>query len=145
MKAIVIPCSGDKALIPQYGTQGASGADLRACIAEDIVIAPGQRMLIPTGLRLEIPSGYEGQVRSRSGLAIEHGIVALNSPGTIDSDYRGEIKVILINHGDKEFVVKPGYRIAQLVICPVVRAVFSKTEQLSESKRGIGGFGSTEV
>ena len=145
MGSIVIPCKAQENMIPEYRTEDASGADLMACIKQEVVINAGQRALIPTGLHLEIPSGYEGQVRSRSGLAMRHGITVLNSPGTIDSDYRGEIKVILINLGDSAFIVKPGSRIAQIVFSPVIRAVFSKSPNLKQSQRGDGGFGSTHV
>lgn len=131
--------------IPRYHSQTASGADLLACITEPIVLAPGKRALIPTGVWLEIPPGFEGQVRPRSGLAINYGVTTLNSPGTIDADYRGEIKVILINLGEEPFTIRPKDRIAQLVIAPVLQAEFELTETLNQTKRAAGGFGSTGV
>lgn len=133
------------AVIPSYQTVGSAGADVCAFIDEDIVLEPGKRILVPTGLCMEIPAGYEIQVRPRSGLAVKHGITCLNTPGTIDSDYRGEVKVLLINLGDQPFVIKNGDRIAQLVVAPVTQAEFSKVEILSETERGSGGFGSTGV
>jgi len=131
------------AVLPEYETGGAAGLDLRAFLASDAVIPPLGRAKIPTGLFFEIPSGYEGQVRPRSGLAIRSGITVLNSPGTIDSDYRGEAEVILINLGAEPFTVKNGDRIAQLVIAAVCRAEISETQSLTETVRGAGGFGST--
>lgn len=128
---------------PSYSTFGAAGADIRACITAPVVIKPGERALIPTGLLFEIPEGYEIQVRPRSGLALKHGITCLNSPGTIDSDYRGEIGVILINTGKEDFTVENNDRIAQIVLSPVIRADFVTTGILSETERGSGGFGST--
>ncbi|MCX7624847.1 MAG: dUTP diphosphatase [Candidatus Sumerlaeaceae bacterium] len=127
--------------LPTYATPGAAGADLRAAVTSPVVIPPGQWVLISTGLRLEIPPGYEAQVRPRSGLAARHGITCLNTPGTIDSDYRGVVQVILINHGKEPFVVQRGDRIAQLVIAPVVKARFETSGSLSNSHRGDGGFG----
>ncbi|NPA32335.1 MAG: dUTP diphosphatase [Aquificae bacterium] len=131
--------------LPSYATPGSSGLDLRAAVEEPVVLKPFSRALIPTGIVLEIPEGYEGQVRPRSGLALKHGITVLNAPGTIDSDYRGEVKVILINLGREEFVVTRGERIAQLVIAPVVRAKLVPSDELSRTDRGSGGFGSTGV
>lgn len=143
---LVIECTLEKdAVAPTYASPYASGADLRAFLFEPVTILPGQTTIIPTGIRLAIPTGYEGQIRPRSGLALRHGITVLNSPGTIDSDYRGEIKVLLINHGQVEFLIQSGDRIAQLVISPVVRPVFEPTEILSASERGDGGFGSTGI
>ena len=130
-------------LLPRYATEGAAGADLLADIRESIVLAPGERRLIGTGVRLEIPPGYEGQVRPRSGLALRHGITLVNSPGTVDSDYRGEIAVILANLGSETFEVTPGARIAQIVVAPIARAAFQPTADLGASGRGEGGFGST--
>lgn len=130
-------------VLPSYATSGAAGADIRACITAPVVIKPGERALIPTGLLFEIPEGYEIQVRPRSGLALKHGITCLNSPGTIDSDYRGEIGVILINTGKEDFTVENNDRIAQIVLSPVIRADFVTTGILSETERGSGGFGST--
>jgi dUTP pyrophosphatase len=135
----------DGARLPQYETPGAAGADLRARITEAVVIPPLGRARIPTGLVMELPEGYEAQVRPRSGLASRHGLTILNSPGTIDSDYRGELEVILINLGSGPFTVNDGDRIAQLVIAPVSRAVLAETASLSETGRGAGGFGSTGI
>ncbi len=131
--------------LPSYETAGAAGADLRANLpgGEALVLEPGTRALIPTGLRLEIPEGYEVQIRPRSGLALKHGITLPNSPGTIDSDYRGPLGVIVMNAGDAPFTVEHGARIAQMVVAPVSRAVFEVTGALGETVRGAGGFGST--
>lgn len=129
--------------LPLYASMEAAGADIKAYIKEDIVVLPGQRVLIPTGLRFGIPEGFEIQVRPRSGLALKHGISVLNSPGTIDSDYRGELKVILINHGGESFTITPWMRIAQIVIAPVYRAHFCKKQDLNETERAKSGFGST--
>lgn len=131
--------------LPLYMTPGSAGADVKAAVSEDVVIAPGKRFAVPTGLFLEIPHGYEVQVRPRSGLAFKHGVTLLNAPGTIDSDYRGEVHAILVNHGDKDFIVKNGDRICQLVVAKVHRASFDKHEELSDTHRGAGGFGSTGV
>ena len=127
--------------LPAYATQGAAGMDVLA--AEDIALAPGARHAVATGLALAIPPGYEVQVRPRSGLALKHGISVPNTPGTIDSDYRGELKVILINHGAESFAVRRGDRIAQLVLAPVTQAVWQEVGELDETARGAGGFGST--
>lgn len=141
-----IPCTvASGALLPSYQTTGAAGADLCACLTESLVLAPGQWALVPTGLSFAIPSGYEIQVRPRSGLAAKHGLTVLNSPGTIDSDYRGEVKVILINLGSQDFTISHGDRIAQMVVAPVVQAQFQVVESLSATERGQGGFGSTGV
>ena len=131
--------------LPAYESRGAAGMDLRAAIPEDrsILILPGKRALVPTGLIMEIPEGMEGQVRPRSGLALKHGITCLNTPGTIDSDYRGEVKVILANLGEDSFEVKRGERIAQLVPARVSQAVLVEVDQLDTTARGAGGFGST--
>lgn len=137
-----LPHAADLAL-PSYETAGAAGMDLRAAIAEDLVLQPNSRLAVPTGLVLEIPQGFEGQVRPRSGLALKNGITCLNSPGTIDWDYRGEVKVILANLGSEPFTITRGMRIAQLVIAPVTRVVVEEISQLSETARGVGGFGST--
>ena len=131
------------ALLPRYMTDGAAGLDLAAALDSSMTIAPGDRALVPTGLALAIPPGFEGQVRPRSGLAVKHGVTCLNSPGTIDADYRGEVKVLLINHGREPFVVQNGERIAQLVIAPVTRAQLAEVTELPDSARGAGGFGST--
>ena len=129
--------------LPFYATEGASGMDLFAAIENAVVIRPGRWEVVPTGIYVEIPKGYEGQIRPRSGLAKDHGVTILNAPGTIDSDYRGEISVILINLGEKEFLVRRGDRVAQLVITPTVRVVFEEVSEISLTKRGEGGFGST--
>ncbi len=131
--------------LPAYETAGAAGMDLRAAPPAEtpILLRPGARAAIPTGLRLAIPEGFEGQVRPRSGLALRSGVTALNTPGTIDSDYRGEVKVILVNHGEEDFVIRRGDRIAQLVIAPVVHVDWREVESLEETRRGEGGFGST--
>ncbi|MDR3160563.1 MAG: dUTP diphosphatase [Spirochaetaceae bacterium] len=134
-----------KARLPQYETAGSAGADVRARLEEELRIPPGGRALVPTGLVMEIPPGYEVQVRPRSGLALRHGLTLLNTPGTIDSDYRGEVGIILVNLGDEAFVVKDGDRIAQLVVAPVVRALMEEVESLSSTERGGGGFGSTGI
>jgi dUTP pyrophosphatase len=131
--------------LPTYETAGAAGVDLRAALPEDrkIILLPGKRVLVPTGLIFEIPAGFEGQVRPRSGLALKHGITCLNTPGTIDSDYRGEVQVLLINHGEEDFAITRGMRIAQLVIAPVIQARIEERVELAETSRGAGGFGST--
>jgi dUTP pyrophosphatase len=131
--------------IPSYATPMASGMDLRAAVDSPLVVRPLERVVVPTGIVLEIPEGYEGQVRPRSGLALGKGLTVLNSPGTIDADYRGEVKVILINLGGEEVVIRRGDRIAQLVIVPVVRVRLVEVEEVSGTKRGEGGFGSTGV
>jgi dUTP pyrophosphatase len=134
-----------KAQIPRYESAGAAGADIRACLEEPVLIAPAQRVRLPTGLVLEIPRGYEAQIRPRSGLADRTGLTVLNAPGTIDSDYRGELEIILINLGSEPFTVNNGDRIAQMVIAPVVQAVMTEGASLSETARGSGGFGSTGI
>ena len=132
-----------QARLPEYETAGAAGADIRARLAQPVVIPPLGRVRIPTGLALEIPAGFEAQIRPRSGLAARNGVTVLNSPGTIDSDYRGELQIILINLGSDDFTVADGDRIAQMVIAPVSRALIEETAVLSETERGSGGFGST--
>ena len=131
--------------LPAYETAGAAGMDLRAAIPEDepIVLRPGARFAVPTGLAFALPDGFEGQVRPRSGLAARHGVTQVNTPGTIDADYRGEVKVILINLGEEDFTIRRGDRIAQLVIAPVTRAGWAEVESLDDTARGAGGFGST--
>ena len=129
--------------LPAYQTSGSSGMDLRAAIDESIVIGSGEGAVIPIGLKLEIPIGYEGQVRTRSGVAASHGLMVLNSPGTIDADYRGEVKVILMNLGGDSVTIDRGDRIAQLVIAPVSRVVIDEVDEIEETTRGEGGFGST--
>ena len=131
--------------LPAYATGGAAGADLCAAVDEELIIRPGERAAVPTGLVLEIPDGHEGQVRPRSGLAIRAGLTIVNAPGTIDSDYRGELKVLMINLGSDPVSINRGERIAQLLIAPVTRASFVESEALSVSERGDGGFGSTGV
>ena len=135
----------DGAILPEYKTDGASGCDVHAFVKEPVELLPGDIKLIPTGLACAIPEGFEIQVRPRSGLAAKNGITCLNTPGTIDSDYRGEIKVILINLGKEAFIVKNGDRIAQFVVAPVVRGIFKTEKSLDETLRGSGGFGSTGV
>lgn len=129
--------------LPAYATPGAAGMDLLAAVAAPLVIAPGQRVLVPTGLAIALPQGFELQVRPRSGLALKNGIVLPNSPGTIDEDYRGELQVIVMNAGQEPFVVERGMRIAQAVLAPVVRAGWVEVAELDETARGAGGFGST--
>ena len=142
LRALCIPCECPPDLAPVYSSADAAGADLKAAVVDPVSIAPGGRALVPTGVRLAIPRGYEGQIRPRSGLAAHHGVTLLNAPGTIDSDYRGEIQLILINLGDEAFVVRRGERIGQILIAPVVRGEF-EPGHLSDSARGSGGFGST--
>jgi dUTP pyrophosphatase len=134
---------GDDLAFPAYATAGAAGLDLAAAVAEPIVIPPGGRAMVPTGIAIALPEGYEAQVRPRSGLAARAGVTVLNAPGTVDCDYRGEIQVILINLGDAPFTVARGERIAQMVVAPVVRLAWRATERLPETVRGDGGFGST--
>lgn len=129
--------------LPTRATPHAAGFDLRAAVEGRTVLRPGERALIPTGISIAVPPGYEAQVRARSGLALKHGIALVNAPGTIDADYRGEIGVIIINHGDRDFVIERGDRIAQLVIAAVAPAELEVVEQLEETTRGAGGFGST--
>ena len=133
--------------LPAYETALSAGMDLRAAVPEDapIVVAPGERVLAPTGLTIALPAGYEAQVRPRSGLALKHGLTCLNTPGTIDADYRGELKVLLVNHGADPFPIRRGDRIAQLVVAPVQPAHFAEVAELDETARGEGGFGSTGV
>ncbi|WP_370196149.1 MULTISPECIES: dUTP diphosphatase [Aurantimonas] len=129
--------------LPAYESAGAAGADLRAAVTGELVLAPGERRLVPTGLAFEIPEGFEVQIRPRSGLAVKHGVTVLNTPGTIDSDYRGEVQVVLVNLGSEAFAIARGDRIAQMVVAPVVQATFTEQASLSDSARGAGGFGST--
>ena len=133
--------------LPAYATPASAGMDLTAAIPADKIftLEIGKKMLIPTGMCIELPDGYEGQVRPRSGLALKHGITVLNAPGTIDADYRGEVSVLLINHGDQPFEITRGMRIAQLVVAPVVQAVWDERVTLAETSRGAGGYGSTGV
>lgn len=144
MNKIEIKCvASEGAVVPEYKTSGAAGADICAFLPEPVIIKKEGRAIIPTGLFFSIPQGYEIQVRPRSGLAAKNGITVLNTPGTIDSDYRGEIKVILVNLGEADFEVKNGDRIAQIVIAPVTTGVFKLVSSLDETERGAGGFGST--
>jgi dUTP pyrophosphatase len=129
--------------LPDYATVGSAGLDLVAAVTEPVMLRPGERALIPTGISLALPAGYEAQVRPRSGLALKHGITVLNSPGTIDADYRGEVAVILVNLGQEQVAITRGMRIAQLVVAPVTRATLTEVSELPESARGEGGFGST--
>jgi dUTP pyrophosphatase len=137
--------TGDSAQLPQYQTLYSAGMDLHASLDSAMRIEPGARVLVPTGLYMEIPPGFEGQVRPRSGLALKYGITVLNSPGTIDSDYRGEVKVLLINHGSEAFDINPGERIAQLIVAPFARVQWIPVQELDETERGAGGYGSTGV
>jgi dUTP pyrophosphatase len=143
MEEPVIYCAGSAESLPEYQSEGAAGADVRAQLEQEIVLKPGQRALVPTGLHLEIPHGFEGQVRPRSGLAMKFGITVLNAPGTIDSDYRGEVKVLLVNLGEADFRISTGDRIAQIVFSQVTRVAFHRRQAISETRRGGGGFGST--
>lgn len=147
MKPLSVPLRrlphGRELPLPAYATDHAAGLDLLAAVSERLEIAPGQRQLVPTGISIALPAGYEAQIRPRSGLALKHGVTLLNSPGTIDADYRGEIGVILINHGTATFTVARGDRIAQLVVAPVSRLAWQEVAELPASTRGIGGFGST--
>lgn len=129
--------------LPAYETEHSAGLDLRAGIESPVSIEPGARALIGTGLFFELPDGYEAQIRPRSGLAFKHGITVLNSPGTVDADYRGEIKVLLINHGHETFTINPGDRIAQVIFAPYTQITWEQTETLSDTKRGAGGYGHT--
>jgi len=143
MTKILIKRLSSKVTIPKYKTKGSSGMDIAAYIENNVEINPGEKAIIPSGLSISIPNGFEVQIRPRSGLAAKNGISVLNTPGTIDSDYRGEIKVILINLGKEKFFVENGMRIAQMVVCPIVQADFEEVKELSNTNRGTGGFGST--
>jgi dUTP pyrophosphatase len=144
MKKIPLPvCCEDEKHLPHYASSQAAGADLIARLEQAVELKPGERALIPTGIRVEIPEGYEIQIRPRSGLALKQGITVLNTPGTIDADYRGEIQVILINLGNAPFTITPDMRIAQMILAPVVQAEFIPIETLSATARGEGGFGHT--
>lgn len=135
--------NGEGLPLPAYATAQSSGLDLAAALDEDIVIGPGEHAVVPTGVAIALPDGFEAQVRPRSGLAAKHAVTVLNSPGTIDTDYRGEIRVVLANHGAASFTVSRGMRIAQLVIAPVSRIIWNEVDALTDSPRGEGGFGST--
>lgn len=143
MEEIIITYKTDSGFEPQYKSKNASGADLFAKVTKNVVIKPGERYLIPTGLYLEIPEGYEAQIRPRSGLASKYGLTLLNAPGTIDSDYRGEVKVLLINLGESDFTIHNGDRVAQIVFSPVTKGTFRQASRISKTGRGEGGFGST--
>jgi len=145
MTKILIKRLSKNISLPKYETEGSSGMDLAANIEQAIEIKPGKSVIIPTGLALSIPKNYEIQIRPRSGLASKNQVSVLNTPGTIDADYRGELKVILINLSDKIFKIEKGLRIAQMVLCPVIKAVLKEVDELEETKRGSGGFGSTGV
>ena len=143
MTKLLIKRFSKNVIIPKYETSGSSGMDIAAYMKENIEINPGEKAIVPTGFSLSIPTGFEIQIRPRSGLAAKNNVSVLNTPGTIDADYRGEVKVILINLGKKKFIVENGLRIAQMVLCPVVQAKIEDTEELSKTDRGSGGFGST--
>jgi dUTP pyrophosphatase len=143
MERIRVEIVNTDARVPRYASPQAAGADIQASLDAPLEILPGDTALIPTGLQLAIPAGYEGQIRPRSGLALNQGLTVLNAPGTIDSDYRGELKILLINHGKKPAVIHPGDRIAQIVFAPAVQAEFVPVSELCGSERGAGGFGST--
>ena len=145
MKVDIKRLEGNDLELPSYETKNSAGMDLRACITENIILKKGERKLIKTGISIALPENYEAQVRPRSGLALKNGITVLNTPGTIDADYRGEIGVILINLGDSDFTIERGMRIAQMVIAPVVQAELVEVKELDETSRGKGGFGSTGV
>ncbi|MDQ2680122.1 MAG: dUTP diphosphatase [Candidatus Eremiobacteraeota bacterium] len=135
--------SGEGLPLPAYMTENAAGADIYAAISEELTLLPGGRALVPTGFAIAVPDGYEAQIRPRSGLAIKYGVTCLNSPGTIDSDYRGPVNVILANLGTEPFVIRRGDRIAQLIVAPIVRADFQRVDELDSTARAHGGFGST--
>jgi dUTP pyrophosphatase len=145
MQTILIKKLHSDVNLPAYETSGSSGMDLQAYISEEIILKPGERKLIPTGLSIAIPENLEIQIRPRSGLAYKKGISVVNTPGTIDSDYRGEIKVLLINLGKEDFIIKKFERIAQMVVCPITKVLLSETNDLPDTIRGEGGFGSTGV
>jgi len=140
---VLVEPEGEGLELPAPATEGSAGMDLRAAIEEPVTIAPGESVLVSAGFRMALPRGYEAQVRPRSGLALRHGVTVLNSPGTIDSDYRGTVAVILVNLGDESFVVERGERIAQMIVAPVTRAELRPVDALRESERGDGGFGHT--
>jgi len=142
IKVKILP-NGKGLSLPCYATESSAGMDLYAAIDEDVTLAPGKRELVSAGFAMALPEGYEAQIRPRSGLALKHGITVLNTPGTIDADYRGEVKVILANLGDEDFVVSRAMRVAQIIIAPVTQAALQPVENLDETDRGEGGFGST--
>ncbi len=143
MTKILIKRLSKEIPLPKYETEGSSGMDLSANIVSSINIGPGEKKIVPTGIAISIPNGFEVQIRPRSGLAAKHDITVLNTPGTIDADYRGELKVILINLGKETFKIEKGFRIAQMIVCPIIKVKFEEVENLNETKRGTGGFGST--
>ena len=145
VKEILIKRLSPEVNLPSFKSDGASGMDLEAFLKKEIIIKPGEYTLIPTGVAISMPEKCEAQIRPRSGLASKNGVTVLNTPGTIDADYRGELKVILINLSDKSFIVEKGLRIAQMVLCPVVKAKLKEVTSLEDTKRGSGGFGSTGV
>ena len=149
MKKVIIKVRQDETCrdisLPRYMSDSASGLDLRAAVKEETVLGPGKRMLVPTGLFIEVPPGYEAEIRPRSGLAIKHGLSIVNAPGTIDADYRGEVGIILINLGDEPFIIRRGERIAQMIIKEIVRAELLEEDRLSETGRNSGGFGHTGI
>jgi dUTP pyrophosphatase len=145
MQVLIKRLHGFDLPLPRYMTAGAAGVDLYAAVEAEITIAPGNRALIPTGIAIALPDGYEAQIRPRSGLALKHGLTLLNSPGTIDCDYRGEIKLIVINLGDKEYILERGERVAQMIFSRVERAEFMEVDRLDETPRGSGGFGHTGI
>ncbi len=134
----------DKAILPEYQTEHAAAMDIHACLDSSVILAPMERRIIPTGFALEVPVGYEAQIRARSGLSIKHGITMVNGIGTIDADYRGEVGVLVINLGSEDFVIEPAMRVAQLLIAPVEKVAWQEVDQLSETTRGEGGYGSTK-
>ena len=143
MTKILIKRLSKEVPLPKYETQGSSGMDLSANIKSTMHINPGKKQIIPTGIAISVPEGFEVQIRPRSGLAARHNITVLNTPGTIDADYRGELKVILINLGQETFKIEKGFRIAQMVLCPIIKAEIEEVENLNNTERGAGGFGST--
>ena len=145
MQKIIIYGDYSAGMEPIYGSGLASGADIKANLTKEVKLLPGETVIIPTGIRVQIPDGYEGQIRPRSGLALKHSVTVLNTPGTIDADYRGEIKIILINHGNTSYTVKHNDRIAQIVFSPVIQAEFIQKKELAASNRGRNGFGSTGI
>ncbi|TNE85522.1 MAG: dUTP diphosphatase [Deltaproteobacteria bacterium] len=144
MQVVLLP-HGEGIELPQYQTALSAGCDVRAAVTEPYVLGPGERYPVPAGFRIAIPAGFEVQIRPRSGLALRHGVTVPNAPGTIDADYRGELKILLANYGSEPFVIERGARIAQMVIAPVVQATFAVVAELDDTERGHGGFGSTGV
>lgn len=139
----ILTIAEDEEFLPKYATENAAGADVKAFLKEPLTVEPGKTALIPTGLKVAIPEGFEIQIRPRSGLALNNQITVLNTPGTIDADYRGEIRIILINHGQNPFIITPGMRIAQMIVAPVIKANYVVCSELTTTQRGAGGFGHT--